>query len=218
MAKAVFLDYFGTILQENGPDMQEFVKRCIDHSNASDPEKLRVWWMNNLHEMEETCFGDSYLTEEEICLRLLMKAEKEFGLRDDLNELKQMNISGWMYAPIFTDVKSFFEQCGKPVYIITNHSDRYVRVCLKRHGLHVNGIICGDMVKAYKPHRELFDKALEVAGVEPGDVVHIGDSIKADVEGARSAGITPILLDRKREVDTIDCRCVSTLNGALRSI
>ncbi len=219
MAKAVFLDYFGTVLQENGPDMQQLLNRCMENSNAKDADKLLAWWMDHLREYERSSYGENYLTEEEICVRLLMRMEKEFGLRYDLNELKQLCISGWMYAPIFTDVKSFIEQCGRPVYIITNNSDRYVRVCLKRNGLHVNGIICGDMVKAYKPRSEIFEKALEVAGLDPADAVHIGDSLEADVEGARAAGITPILLDRKgRHGDFTGCRRVTSLMGALRSV
>ena len=37
--------------------------------------------------------------------------------------------------------------------------------------------------------------ALELAGCEPGEVLHVGDST-ADVEGARSAGVRVLLLDR----------------------
>ena len=219
MAKAVFLDYFGTILQENGVDMQQMLNRVIANSSADDEKKLLAWWMKNLQSLEISAHGENYITEEEISLKLLMMAEKEFGLRDDLAELRQMNMSGWMYAPIFTDVKRFLEQCERPVYIITNNSDKYVRVCLKRNELHVHGIICGDMVKSYKPNPEIFQKALEIAGVDAADAVHIGDSPVADVEGARAVGITPILLDRKGRYDDVyNCRRIFNLMGALRSI
>lgn len=217
MAKAVFLDYFGTILQENGPDMQQMIARCAANSSA-DEDKLFTWWMKNLQSLEIASYGDNYITEEEICLKLLTMAEKEFGLRDDLAELRQIAISGWMYAPIFTDVKTFLEQCGRPVYIVTNNNDKYVRVCLKRNDLHVNGIICGDMVRSYKPNKEIFEKALEVAGVDASDAIYIGDSPVSDVEGARNAGITPILLDRKGRYDNPGCRRVTNLRDALRSV
>ncbi|MBE6122148.1 MAG: HAD family hydrolase [Erysipelotrichaceae bacterium] len=217
MAKAVFLDYFGTILQEYGPDMQQMIARCAANSSA-DEGKLFTWWTKNLQNLEIASYGDNFITEEEICLKLLTMAEKEFGLRDDLAELRQIVISGWMYAPIFTDVKTFLEQCGRPVYIVTNNSDKYVRVCLKRNDLHVNGIICGDMVRSYKPNKEIFEKALEVAGVDAADAVYIGDSPVSDVEGARNAGITPILLDRKGRYDNPGCRRVTNLRDALRSV
>ena len=62
--------------------------------------------------------------------------------------------------------------------------------------LHPAGIICGDMARAYKPHRELLEKALEVSGCKAEEVIHVGDSVASDVKGAQSAGIRPILLDR----------------------
>jgi putative hydrolase of the HAD superfamily len=47
-----------------------------------------------------------------------------------------------------------------------------------------------------KPDPKIYEKALEVAGVEPGAAVHIGDSPAMDVEPAAKVGIQTILLDR----------------------
>ena len=51
-------------------------------------------------------------------------------------------------------------------------------------------------VGAEKPHPPIFLAALARAGVEPMAAVHVGDQIESDVEGARSIGINPVLLDR----------------------
>ena len=48
-----------------------------------------------------------------------------------------------------------------------------------------------------KPDGRIFSLALQRLGLEPQEVVHIGDSYEADVVGARAVGITPILLDRE---------------------
>ena len=48
-----------------------------------------------------------------------------------------------------------------------------------------------------KPHPRIFQLALALAGVQPSEAVHVGDSIPADVEGARSAGITPVFVQRE---------------------
>ena len=48
----------------------------------------------------------------------------------------------------------------------------------------------------YKPDPIAFFEACETLGVEPGDVVHVGDSVLADVEGALAAGLVPVWLDR----------------------
>ncbi|MCY4581257.1 MAG: HAD family hydrolase [Chloroflexi bacterium] len=47
-----------------------------------------------------------------------------------------------------------------------------------------------------KPHPRIFQLALAGAGVRPEEAVHIGDSISADVEGARSAGMRAVLVQR----------------------
>ena len=67
---------------------------------------------------------------------------------------------------------------------------------MKRNRLCPTGIVCADMVRAYKPHKELFEKALDVSGFRADQVIHIGDSFQSDVQGAASAGIQPVLLQR----------------------
>ena len=67
---------------------------------------------------------------------------------------------------------------------------------MKQKGLLTAGIICADMVRAYKPRREIFDKALEVSGCRAEKVLHIGDSYSSDVQGAAAAGIRPVLIQR----------------------
>ena len=47
-----------------------------------------------------------------------------------------------------------------------------------------------------KPHRGIFDHALQLAGVPAESAIHVGDNLRADVEGARGAGIAAVLIDR----------------------
>lgn len=57
------------------------------------------------------------------------------------------------------------------------------------------GLLGGRTVIAGKPHRPIYDKALEIGGevlgrpVEPREVLAIGDGILTDVKGAEGAGI-----------------------------
>jgi REG-2-like HAD superfamily hydrolase len=47
-----------------------------------------------------------------------------------------------------------------------------------------------------KPHPRIFEWALEQARVEPATVIHVGDHVDADIEGARGVGIAGVLIDR----------------------
>ncbi len=48
-----------------------------------------------------------------------------------------------------------------------------------------------------KPDREIFLTALEATGARPEETIHVGDSMRDDVEGAQAVGIRGILLDRR---------------------
>jgi putative hydrolase of the HAD superfamily len=51
-----------------------------------------------------------------------------------------------------------------------------------------------------KPHRSIFDTALERAKVTAAEAMMVGDSIKHDVEGALNAGWRAVLLRRSGEI------------------
>jgi HAD superfamily hydrolase (TIGR01549 family) len=50
-----------------------------------------------------------------------------------------------------------------------------------------------------KPHKSIFEAALQRAGVGPAEAIMVGDSLKADIEGALAAGLRGILLRRSGE-------------------
>ena len=62
-----------------------------------------------------------------------------------------------------------------------------------------------------KPDGRIFSLALQRLGLEPQEVVHIGDSYEADVVGARAVGITPILLDRQDKTRYQGVICIRSL-------
>lgn len=194
--KAIFLDYTGTITEENCPAVQEVVIRCYKNSIVKSPGEMLTYWWTNLKRMEEESYGEQYVTEDELVDTLLKQCREEIELKDNLNELHQLFQNFWMYSPVYEDAKEFFKNCKLPIYIVTNNGAEYVQECMRVNNLHPAGIICGDMVRAYKPHKELFQKALEISGCSGTEVLHIGDSLSSDVKGALSAGITPIYLNR----------------------
>jgi putative hydrolase of the HAD superfamily len=67
-------------------------------------------------------------------------------------------------------------------------------------------------VGAEKPFPPIFRAALERAAVEPANAYHVGDQYKADVQGAKAVGITPVLLDREGLRSYIqDCPRITSL-------
>lgn len=61
----------------------------------------------------------------------------------------------------------------------------------------VDGVVVSAVEGVAKPDPELLMRALRLVGdVDPVAAVHVGDSVAADVRGARAAGIRPVLVRR----------------------
>ncbi|MCM1296078.1 MAG: HAD family hydrolase [Muribaculaceae bacterium] len=200
MLKTVFIDYTGTTVMESGKDMEPVIKRICQNSVLHSPKEMLPVWLSLIKKYEkEYGYGDAYLTSEEVLFKALNTLVSDYSLNDNINELHSMITKYWATAPIFPDVKEFFDKCPLPIYLITNNSELCVNSAMQLNGLHPTGIVSADLVRAFKPQKALFEKALEIAGCKPEEAVHIGDSYVSDVLGARSAGIIPILLQRSGE-------------------
>lgn len=80
----------------------------------------------------------------------------------------------------------------------------------------VDHVVSSAEAGAAKPDPVPFERALELTGLRPGSVVHVGDEPELDVAGARAAGITPVLIQREAgPVPKPDppVRVISDLNG-----
>jgi putative hydrolase of the HAD superfamily len=60
----------------------------------------------------------------------------------------------------------------------------------------LDAVVTSAVVGAGKPEPAIFYSALEVAGVEARQALHVGDSLEEDVTGARAAGIAVVWLNR----------------------
>ena len=60
----------------------------------------------------------------------------------------------------------------------------------------LDGVVTSAGAGARKPDPAIFAPALEIAGCEPGEALHVGNTREEDVEAARGAGIRALLLDR----------------------
>jgi putative hydrolase of the HAD superfamily len=110
-------------------------------------------------------------------------------------------------------------RAGLTVVIVTN-SDGHAAENLAACGFAGVPVIDSTVVGAAKPDARIFEAALAVAGagIRATDVVHVGDTLSADVAGARAAGITPIHFDPLRACRATDHRHIRTLQGVWRHI
>lgn len=81
--------------------------------------------------------------------------------------------------------------------ILTNGFTTLQRGKINRYGLaaHVDFTLVSEEAGYHKPDRRVFLKALEMAGAGPEQTLYVGDNLVADIQGARQAGLQPILVD-----------------------
>lgn len=71
-------------------------------------------------------------------------------------------------------------------------------------GALLDGAVASAEIGVAKPHPAIFERGLEIAGAAATDAWHVGDSPREDVEGARAAGVTPVLVVRDGRVGFLD--------------
>ena len=101
---------------------------------------------------------------------------------------------------IFNEVPQFLETLTEmelQVGILSNWSERLPQL-IERMGLsqYAQFVIASADIRAEKPDRCAFERALFRAGVPPEETLHIGDHPSRDVLGALNAGLRVALLSR----------------------
>jgi putative hydrolase of the HAD superfamily len=85
---------------------------------------------------------------------------------------------------------------GLAIGLISN-GQRDLEEFARHHALDVDVAVGSKSHGRTKPHRSIFERALDGLGVAAAETVMVGDSYEDDIEGARALGIRAILLDRE---------------------
>lgn len=102
------------------------------------------------------------------------------------------------------EVLRLLHLAGVPIGVVSNASGqieeilRRSGVCQTGEGPHVPVVTVVDshVVGVAKPDPRIFEPALQfLSGIDRARVMYVGDSITMDIEGARAAGLYPVLID-----------------------
>lgn len=152
---------------------------------VDEPEKLkqceRLWWFDIVHgvfyrvgmfEGFDEYFEDVY---------------QAFGS----SEL-------WSVYPEVPDVLKELKSQGYELGVISNFDTRFFEIF---RGLHLDqyfdSLTISSLARSAKPSPKIFQFALDQHVLDPEEAVHIGDSLKEDVEGANQAKLTGVFLCRE---------------------
>lgn len=196
MVKAVFLDFYGTVVHEDGAIIKIVNERIFKSGNAEKPSDIGTYWWNEFQNMFIHSQGETFRTQRYLEMESLANTIKHFHSTENAIELSELMFDHWIKPLIYEESKTFFEMCPVLIYIVSNIDTDDIIKALAFHNLKPADIITSEVARSYKPQKDIFEFALQKSGLLPQDVVHIGDSIKSDVEGASALGINTILLNR----------------------
>jgi putative hydrolase of the HAD superfamily len=104
-----------------------------------------------------------------------------------------LEILGWLSAK------------GYRLHLITNGFETTQHRKLQHAGMagYFTEVITSEGSGSLKPHKEIFDYALQRSGAEKKESIMIGDSLEVDIQGAINAGIDQVFVNHLRVVTPV---------------
>ncbi len=141
---------------------------------------------------------------EQIRLIAFQKTLEHIGIKNDslANRLNQIYLKHrFEDIELYPDVIDTLDILAKKFRIgLLSNGNNYPERC----GLaeHFSFIVFSQDYGVEKPDQRFFEIALEKAGCSHNELLHVGDSLKDDVYGAKNAGIKSVWLNRdNKEID-----------------
>lgn len=199
--KAVLFDLGGTLIKTvDTPEIhRRILKACGVEIACEDVAKAHEENQKEYDVQEMARLGQEYW------IKWNSKLLEKLGIHENREFLAQKINELWFkYAELeaYPDVIETLTQLkakGAKLGVITNalqHEHTYI---LKKLGLtdYFDIVIGVDVCKKAKPDVAIFHYALEKLHVHPEETIFVGDSVEYDYEGARKAGLKPLIISRE---------------------
>lgn len=196
MLKAIFTDFYGTVVHEDGEVIKKISQKIFDTGKVNNKSEIGSYWWNEFQTAFISAYGKNFQTQRELEYQSLDKTIQYFHSSADAEALSNLMFEHWMKPPVFEESKQFFEISPVPIYIVSNIDRDDILQAIKFHALKPDEVFTSEDAKSYKPRKELFELALNSTGLSADQVVHIGDSLSSDIKGASSVGINTIWINR----------------------
>ncbi len=208
MVKAVFFDVGDTLMHACPSVAEAFARVATRRGHALSVRDVEAHMpaVDAYYEAEYLRDGDFWCSQEgsvEIWLNqyrylcsLTGIAHDAEGMARDVHAVYRC-AEGWEVFPDVMGCLRTLKKAGYALGIVSNW-DAELEGLLREMGLlpYFDVVVSSAVVGYRKPNPVIFDLACENLGVAPADAVHVGDRPDADGDGALSAGIRPVIVDR----------------------
>ncbi|MCB9800394.1 MAG: HAD-IA family hydrolase [Candidatus Omnitrophica bacterium] len=203
---AIFLDAGGTLLYPYPSVGEIYAEVALKYGCRRDAGDLNQSFKDVWHRhdgLSELQSHSDEKKERDFWHRIVAEVFGDFSESNKFNEFFSelydlfATSAVWRLYPETLEVLKAFKSLKACVAIVSNWDSRLMHLC-DEFGIseHVHFILASAVFGAAKPSTQIFDEALRRSGISRTKTLHVGDSLSDDVQGARRAGIRPVLLDR----------------------
>jgi len=180
----VTFDAYGTLLRNE--DLISVPRRIAsDHGLSVPTDQVHRFWNALYHEETQR---PPFRTLRELEGQLLRRVLDRYGVDADAAPYVELFFQVTTRIELYPEALDVLRALGPLRAAIVSNADRE-HVAAWNVALPVEFVLISEVVGAYKPHPAMFERAIERLGVEPDEVLHVGDSDVDDVKGAKAAGL-----------------------------
>jgi len=195
--RAILLDFFGTLVEE---DHTIIANICSEIAAASSInvsfQEVASRWSGRFHQLLNHCYMNRFRLLRKLECCMLQELLDHFEAPLDARILSEKLFSCWLKPQLWPETRDVLNRCRVPICIVSNIDKDYLASALDYNSLSFEHIVTSEDCKAYKPHSEPFLRALDKLHVKPHEALHIGDSLRSDIVGAKTLGIPALWINR----------------------
>jgi 2-haloacid dehalogenase len=192
-------DCYGTLIDWEGAlgnFLYDYALRCRD-DQAANGRALRERWEAIQFEViqgEYRRYAD-VLAES---LRLLA-AERGWRYSEEDGKSLARSMRSWQPFPDTAPALRAAHDAGLRLIIVSNTDGDILEHSLRHIEAPIDATVTAEDVRSYKPARPHFERALEVAGVPPEQILHVAFCFKYDIGPAQEMGFRSAWVNRRAE-------------------
>lgn len=170
---------------------------------------------------EAVAQGARFRTLRQCALRSLAAVMADVGCAGDPADLCAAQFRYRQAPPSRPGTREFLSWITLPVCVVSDVDRADLNAAMTHHRLSFSAVVTSEDVGAYKPHPTMCARALETLDLGADEVLHVGDSITADVHGAHEAGIRAVWINHRGHTpphDTSAAYEVDDLTGVMKIV
>lgn len=200
----IFLDLYGTLTAGDRAAVHEASRRVVEDLRLGiSTETFAVRWGELFFALVDESNHETFRTLEE-CERLSLAATAgEFGRVIDPVPYVAILVDYQHRPPIHPEISAVLAAMTLPICLVSNADIGAAQSALALHGLKFAHVVTSEEARHYKPHGGIFEFALKRTGWRADRVLHVGDSLHSDIQGAMAAGLHAAWICRDERIHDI---------------